>query len=195
VTLASLDEALGADGAPLFIVFLCLPFLFPVPVPGFSTAFGAAICYLALRSNFSTRTGLPDFVGKRQLSAETVKRMGEGGHSLLRRMERFVKPRLRGLTGAVGRHFVTIAMLSSALALAVPCPPIVPFTNTLPALAIIFLAVSLLTRDGLAALIGHALHFVSWIYLATVASIAFAFAIKAWELTLQGWAWLQIQLA
>lgn len=49
LTLRQIDEIFGEDGAPVTILFLCLPFLFPMPIPGISTAFGFAIILLTVR--------------------------------------------------------------------------------------------------------------------------------------------------
>ena len=49
------------------------------------------------------------------------------------------------------------ALIIGALLLMAPLG-LIPFTNTLPALALLFLAIGLLQRDGLCILIGHFLN-------------------------------------
>jgi hypothetical protein len=186
VTLWNLEEALGSDGDPLFIIFLCIPFLFPMPIPGISTAFGLAIILLAARTSFAGTWRLPNFLGSRALKGETVHKLGESGHRFVRRVEKFLQPRMKALTLGPGRILAGLAIISSAIALAMPIPPVIPFTNTLPALAVTFLAAAMLTRDGIAALLGHLLHVASWGYFLSVAGVAFAFLGEAlaW---FQGW--------
>ena len=176
VTLRGLEALLGEDGAPLVIVFLCLPFLFPMPIPGISTIFGLGIAVFTLRIAWPGKLLLPGPLERFTLKGESVKRIGRGGVGFVRKIEKLLRPRLPAFFSAPGRYLAAVAMLSSAVALALPIPPVIPFTNTIPALAITMFSLSFLTRDGLAALAGHALHFVSWIYFFTVAGVAFAFA-------------------
>lgn len=170
VNLWHIEETLGEDGAPLLIIFLCIPFLFPMPLPGISTAFGAGIVFLALKTALARSWRLPKFVGKVSLKQKTVAQIGVQGAKWTRRVERYLKPRLGFLCDGPGRICAAVAMISSAIALAIPIPPVVPLTNTLPALAAFFLAVGLLTRDGLAVTLGHATHVVSWAYLISLAA-------------------------
>jgi hypothetical protein len=44
----------------------------------------------------------------------------------------------------------------------------VPFSNTLPGLALLFLAIGLLQRDGLCILFGHLMNFATTIYFAVL---------------------------
>jgi hypothetical protein len=175
VSLRTLDDIFGEDGAPLTIVFLCLPFLFPMPLPGISTAFGAAIIALTLRILLPGRTRLPAVTERVKLKGKMVHTIGEKGRSYVGRLERYLKPRATPLVVGPGRVVACLAMISSSVALALPIPPVIPFTNTLPGVAITLFAVALLTRDGVAALLGHVMHIASWAYFISVAGVAFAF--------------------
>lgn len=173
LSLYQIDETLGEDASPLLTVFLCIPFLFPMPLPGVSTVFGLAIIFLALREFFPKSSKLPRFLGNREVSSKLVLAICHKGTKLLLRFERFVHPRLFMMLGTVGRLLAALAIISSSIALALPIPPIIPFTNFLPATAILLLAIAELQDDGLSSLLGHFMHFVSWVYIALVGSAAF----------------------
>src|SRR3546814_2549512 len=74
----------------------------------------------------------------------------------VRRLERISRPhRLRALVaGRVQHLFNNLAFILAALLLMAPFG-FVPFSNTLPALALLFLAAGLIQRDGVAVLLGY----------------------------------------
>jgi hypothetical protein len=66
-----------------------------------------------------------------------------------------MKPRLMNLTtGAVANRLNGVALTFSGILLLFPLG-LVPFSNTLPALAILLLAVGMLQRDGYAIVAGY----------------------------------------
>jgi hypothetical protein len=178
VTLRNIDELFGEDGAPLTIIFLCLPFLFPMPIPGISTAFGFAIILLAIRIISPRPLPLPRFADKVKLSGKTLSSIADKSHSYALRIEKFIRPRAAFLSTGAAKVLAGIGMILAAIALALPIPPVIPLTNTLPALAITFFSLGLLMRDGLMIVLGHVMHLISWGYFISVASIAFSFALK-----------------
>ncbi|MFZ9520876.1 MAG: exopolysaccharide biosynthesis protein [Silvanigrellaceae bacterium] len=181
LTLRRIDELFGDDGAPLTIIFLCLPFLFPMPIPGISTAFGFAIILLTIRIGWPRPLPLPQLADRITLSGKTVSMLAEKSHSYAVRIEKYLKPRAEYLVSGISKVLATVAMILAAIALALPIPPVIPFTNTLPALAITFFSLGFLMRDGLMVVLGHLFHLTSWGYFISVASVAFSFATKVME--------------
>ena len=85
------------------------------------------------------------------------------------------------MNSGLGKYLSALAMILSAVALALPIPPIIPLTNTLPALAITLFCLGFLMRDGVMTILGHLMHITSWGYFVSVASVAFSFATKIVE--------------
>ncbi len=77
LTLRQIDEIFGEDGAPVTILFLCLPFLFPMPIPGISTAFGFAIILLTIRIASPKPLPLPKFTDRITLSGKVMAQIAE----------------------------------------------------------------------------------------------------------------------
>jgi hypothetical protein len=188
LTLRQLDHIFGDDGAPITILFLCLPFLFPMPIPGISTAFGFAIILLTVRIAWPTPLPLPQFTDRITLKGHTARQIADLSLKHVLRIEKYLKPRASYLTSGIAKTVAAGAMILSAIALALPIPPVIPFTNTLPAVAISLLSLGLLMRDGLMVALGHLIHVASWAYMFSIAGIAFAFAHEAIDLIR---AWLQ----
>jgi len=90
---------------------------------------------------------------------------------LVRRLERWVRPRLaRVASGAGARLGYAMAAMQSVL---VSLP--IPLGNTVPGLAIIALALGLSRRDGVVTLAGHALGCVGLVWnIAVVAALVAA---------------------
>lgn len=181
ISLRTIDEMFGDDGAPLTIIFLCLPFLFPMPIPGISTAFGFAIILLTIRIISPWPLPLPRLADRITLGGKTVSALAEKSHSYALRIEKHLKPRASFMTLGIAKWLSGVGMILSAVALALPIPPIIPFTNTLPALAITLFSLGFLMRDGFMIILGHVFHVASWGYFISVAGVAFSFATKAFE--------------
>lgn len=178
LTLRHIDELFGEDGAPLTIIFLCIPFLFPMPIPGISTAFGFTIILLAIRIVWPRPLPLPRFADRITLNGKTVSSLAEKSHGYAVRVEKYLKPRAEFLTSGFSKGLASVGMILAAVALALPIPPVIPLTNTLPALAITLFSLGLLMRDGLMIVLGHVFHLTSWGYFISVAGVAFSFATK-----------------
>ena len=181
ISLRTIDEMFGDDGAPLTIIFLCLPFLFPMPIPGISTAFGFAIILLTIRIISPWPLPLPRLADRITLGGKTVSALAEKSHTYALRIEKHLKPRASFMTLGIAKWLAGVGMILSAVALALPIPPIIPFTNTLPALAITLFSLGFLMRDGFMIILGHVFNVASWGYFISVAGVAFSFATKLFE--------------
>ena len=148
-----LVDHLSTRGHALLALFLTLPFLQPVPLIGLSTPVGAVIAVLGVLMALGRPPWLPRTWLRRELPSPQVIRVVRTGQRLLRRIERFIRPRgvwfhrhrwARPIAGTV------IAI--SGVELALPLP--IAFTNTLPALVIATTAVAMLEEDAILAVVG-----------------------------------------
>lgn len=181
MSLDELDVALGEDGAPLLTILLCIPFLFPVPLPGLSFVFGCAIIFLEMRTFFTVPPPLPTFLGRRRVSRALIERLSRRASDALVRIEHVFFPRLEGVTQGIGRRMVSLAIIVSAIGLSLPFPPVIPLTNTFPALAIILLSIGMIFRDGLVACIGYFVAVFTWVYYVLMGGALFLVLEKIWE--------------
>jgi len=181
MSLNELDVALGEDGAPLLTILLCIPFLFPVPLPGLSSIFGFAIIFLEMRTFYAVPPPLPEFVGKRRISRSLIERLSRHASGGLVRIEHIFFPRLAKITQGFGRRLVSVAIIVSAIGLSLPFPPVIPLTNTIPALAIILLSIGMIFRDGIVAVVGYSVAVFTWIYYIMVGGALFLMLEKIWE--------------
>ena len=156
VSIRQLLELIGEQGLLLFCVFLSVPFLLPVSIPGTSTVFGLLLLLVGAGVTANRVPWLPDALLRRRLNAAhvaTVLRKSAGGS---RRFEKLIRPRLLALThGATLNRFNGLMLVLLAALLMAPLP-FFPFTNTVPAVAIVLLAVGMAERDGVVVIAGYA---------------------------------------
>lgn len=165
VTLNEIRDLLGRDGLLLLTAFLTIIFLIPVSIPGVSTVFGAAILLIGVCRLFKCNLWLPKRLLQRELPAEKLRDGLSRGVVWFHKLERISRPhRLKhltgdGLTGVINN----CALVLGAILLMAPFG-LIPFSNTLPALAILFFAIGLLQRDGACILLGHIVNFATICY-------------------------------
>jgi hypothetical protein len=154
-----LVEHLSGRGNALLAFIVILPFLQPIPLPGLSTPFGIAIVLLGVAMALGRPLWLPKRWLDHELRSALVIRIGGGGQRLIRKVERFIKPRGLWFHRHRWAHSIAgIVIAVSGAELALPLP--IVFTNTLPALTIATTAVGLIEEDAVLAIIGQALFLV-----------------------------------
>ncbi len=155
----------GDEGLLLLTMLLTLVFLIPVSIPGVSTAFGAAILLVGLSRLSGRPPWLPRRLKEKALPADKLRPALTRGLSWVRRLEKISRPhRLRAfIEGRAIGLFNNLAFIVAALLLMAPFG-LVPFSNTLPALALLFYAVGLIQRDGGAMLLGHLTNLMTMLY-------------------------------
>ena len=165
VTLAEIRDLLGQNGLLLLTAFLTIVFLIPVSVPGVSTVFGTAILLIGVNRLFNCNLWLPKRFLERRLPSEKLCVGLNRGAVWFLRLERISRShRLKWLTsdGFMGT-LNNCALIIGAGLLMAPFG-LIPFSNTLPALAILFLAIGLLQRDGVCILLGYFVNFATIVY-------------------------------
>jgi hypothetical protein len=173
VTLRDLLAMMGESGLLLLCALLSLPFLFPVSIPGVSTVFGAGIVLISAAITFNRLPWLPQTLADRRLESGRLKPVLQRGVTMLRRFDRFFKPRLMGFaSGAVVNRINGLVLMGAGLLLMAPLG-LIPFSNTLPGIAILLLAAGISQRDGLVVLAGHVMVVLTIVYFAGLALLAY----------------------
>lgn len=174
ITLRDLLTMMGESGLLLLCAFLSLPFLFPVSIPGVSTVFGAGIVLISAAITLNRLPWLPEKVADRRLESGRLRPVLQRGVTFLRRIDRFFKPRFASVTtGAVMNRINGLALMGAGLLLMAPLG-LIPFSNTLPGVAILLLAAGISQRDGLVVLAGYAMVALTIVYFTALAFLAYS---------------------
>lgn len=165
VTLVEILDSIGYDSLLFVTIFLSLVFLVPVSIPGVSTVFGSAILLIGISRLIGRKLWVPKWIANRTISSEKLTVVLNRALKFFRKLEKFSRPyQFRSITsdGKAGL-FNKLAYVFAAVLLMVPFG-FVPFSNTLPALALIFLSVGEMQKDGRCVFIGHLANLVTVIY-------------------------------
>ncbi|QOY95367.1 exopolysaccharide biosynthesis protein [Massilia sp. UMI-21] len=156
ITLSELIHRVGNDGLLILAALLTLVFLIPVSIPGVSTVFGAAILLIGLSRLFGRELWIPARMKHRTIATRKLRPVLRKALPWMHRIERVSRPdRIRWMVarGPV-QHLNNAALILGAVLLMMPFG-LIPFSNTFPAVALLFLAIGLLQRDGVCVLLGH----------------------------------------
>ena len=150
LTLDQVVEAFGDRGLGALILVLTLMALLPWP-PGGKAVFAVPIILLSVELAFQrNEVWLPRWALKASLSRVAYRRAVTRVLKPIRYVENLTRPRLPILTGAVPEILMGTACVILAIIMALP----VPFGDMLPGLAILFFALGVMQKDGIAVLIG-----------------------------------------
>ncbi|GGY42030.1 exopolysaccharide biosynthesis protein [Pseudoduganella sp. SL102] len=165
ITLSELVHRVGNDGLLLLTALLTLVFLIPVSIPGVSTVFGGAILLIGLSRLFGRDLWLPARMKDKVIGTKKLRPVLRKALPWLQKIERVSRPNRIGWLVAEGTadRMNNASMILGAVLLMMPFG-MIPFSNTLPAVALLFFAIGLLQRDGVCVLLG---------YLANLATIAY----------------------
>lgn len=174
ITLRQMLETVGDHGPLLLCAVLTVPFLLPVSIPGVSTVFGLAILLLGVGITLNRIPWLPRQIMDRKIDAEKLKPVLKRGINLVARVEALIRKRLAILTaGPMAGRVNGLAIIAGAVLLMLPLG-LVPFSNTLPAFAILLLCIGVSQRDGLLVIGGYGMLVATVIYFSVLAYAAIA---------------------
>ncbi len=169
ITLRDLLTLIGEQGLLLFCIILTLPFLLPVSIPGVSTIFGLVIILIGVSLVLNRLPWLPSRLMDRPIRNEHLIPTLEKGVQFFQKVERWMRPRLiQFTTGALANRLNGLALTAGGILLLFPLG-FVPFSNTLPAVAILFFALGMLQRDGYFIIAGYIALLATVIYFAALA--------------------------
>ncbi len=165
ITLSELIHRVGNDGLLLLTALLTLVFLIPVSIPGVSTVFGAAILLIGLSRLFRRELWIPSRMKHKIIGTRKLRPVLRKALPWLQKIERVSRPNRIGWLVADGpvERMNNASIILGAVLLMMPFG-MIPFSNTFPAVALLFFAIGLLQRDGVCVLLG---------YVSNVATIAY----------------------
>lgn len=155
VTVGEILEKIGERGLLVMSIVLCVPFLVPVSVPGVSTLFGLLITLAGIAVTLRRPIWLPGRIQRRAVQVMKLRSAFEAGARRVARLQVLVRPRISFLSSPLMFRIHGATLTFAGLLLMAPFG-LIPFSNTLPAIAALFLALGLLERDGLFVLLGYA---------------------------------------
>ncbi len=183
VTLREVMGLLHGRGYMLLMMLLALPFCGPIPLPGLSTPFGLVIGLIGIRLALGEKPWLPARLLDTRLPPKFFAKVFAVTQKILIWFERLLRPRFLWVTASPRLeqlHAISVVICAAMLLLPLP----IPFSNVVPAWAILLIAGGLLERDGAFIIAGHG---------ATLVTVGFfgAIAVFGVEGVQYAWNWLR----
>jgi len=143
VTLGELVDRMARRGFGLLMIVLALPTMIPILPPGSSAVIGLLYVILAIQMLIGLdQPWLPLRARRYRLSSRAVIALRHRGVPVLRRIERYSRPRPIFVDDRIVARAVALAVLVLGIVLFFP----LPFLNTVPALAVLLLGIGILRR-------------------------------------------------
>ena len=151
VSIRQIVDALGDRGLGVLIAVFALPNILPSVVPFGNVLFGVMVMIFGVHLMLGVRhLVLPDFVGRRAMSAASFKAWAPHLARALSWFERLLKPSLPAVTHAGPERVIGVITAILALVCALP----IPLAHNIPAFALTLIGLGLIERDGRAILFG-----------------------------------------
>ena len=173
VTLRELLALLGEQGLLVFCGVLAAPFLLPVTVPMMSTVLGLPMLLIGSSVMVSRVPWLPERLLNHSLPSATVRGTLQRVRGWAERFEHLVRPRMLGMTGGRAINALNGLLVLIAVLLLMAPLPLVPFVNSIPALAIMLLCFGMAERDGLIIALGYLTTLISTVYVGGLIFLVF----------------------
>jgi hypothetical protein len=129
-----------------------------------STVLGIPMLLIGFAVMLSRVPWMPARILNRSLPAPTVRTVLAKVRGWSERFEHLVRPRWLGLSGSLGINALNGALVILDVLLLMAPIPLVPFINSLPALAILLLCFGMAERDGAVIALGYFATLVSIVY-------------------------------
>lgn len=174
LTLQRVFHLMGEEGHAVLMLFLCLPFVQPLPIPGLSTPLGFLISVVAFFLFRNRPPWLPKRFENLAISSEVLIKVSEMAEKIWTYAAKIVKPRFEVLHDAKFFRFINLlVVVLNAIMLSLPLP--IPFSNTVPVVAIILSAIGYMEKDGLFIILSYLWCFIVASFFATLAIGAIKF--------------------
>ncbi|MGZ3768657.1 MAG: exopolysaccharide biosynthesis protein [Bdellovibrio sp.] len=156
LTLSRVFELLGEEGHAMIILFLCLPFLQPIPIPGLSTPLGVLIVLVAYYLYRDKAPWIPKKYRQIKISSHLLVKVVHVSEKIWGYISHVIKARLVFFHDNWFFKIINLVVfVVNAVLLALPLP--IPFSNTVPVIAIVLNAIGHMEKDG-------ALIFISYLW-------------------------------
>ncbi|WP_264336749.1 MULTISPECIES: exopolysaccharide biosynthesis protein [unclassified Wolbachia] len=152
VTLFDIKTALHERGFGILIIIFSLPLSVPIPVPpGYTTILSIPLILFSLQLLFGFDSPwMPNWLERKSFQRSTLALMVEKTSPTLKKIEKFMKPRMSFIFRGPGENILAFIMLLCALSIAIP----LPLTNFIPAIGTTLISLGIMSKDGFLSIMG-----------------------------------------
>ncbi|MCE2716238.1 MAG: exopolysaccharide biosynthesis protein [Pseudomonadota bacterium] len=170
-TFAEFIKGLEERSFGLLLLILAIPNACLIAsIPGVSILFGVLLIFVSMQMLLKRQKAwFPKAIANQRLSKKHLEIALNIFSPYLAKIERILKPRLTLLTSAFLERFLGVVCLMHGILIALP----IPLGNFLCGIALVFLALGVLARDGLFMLFGYVISVGIFTFFAASFNVAF----------------------
>lgn len=143
VSIAELLSGIKTQALAIMLILFALPNI-PPSLPGTSAITGLPLVILTLQMALGQSLWLPQLIANRAVPRAGLLAVLTWADPYFHKVERLLRPRALTLTTPVMKQVIGGLMLILSILIMLP----IPLGNTLPSMAIVFIAMGLAQRDG-----------------------------------------------
>lgn len=164
ISLYDIKNLLHERGFGVILAVVAIPLCVPIPVPpGYTTIFSIPVFFICVQMILGLDTPwLPKRLGQKKIKRSFLKLAVFKVTPILRKIEKFLKPRLTDIPPKYWEKFTGISSFLFNIVVFLPIP--IPLSNFLPGVAILVMAIGLIGRDGLMIIMGFILGILGVVY-------------------------------
>ena len=151
IYLSDFTKHFGSRSVAFIIALLALPIALPFTPPGINTPFAVACILLSFNLILNKKEfKLPDFIEKRKLPFKPDGKFFSAMTKMLNWIEKIIKPRMAWVVESrLSLPLLGLGLLCASIVMLIPLPII----NSLSSLIVLLIALGILSKDGLVALV------------------------------------------
>ncbi|MFT4314102.1 MAG: exopolysaccharide biosynthesis protein [Wolbachia pipientis] len=152
VTLFEIKTALQERGFGILIIIFSLPLSVPIPVPpGYTTILSIPLILFSLQLLLGFHSPwMPNWLERKSFKRSTLALVVKKTLPALKKIEKFMKPRMSFIFRGPGEKILAFIMLVCALVIANPFP----LTHFIPAIGTTLISLGIMSKDGLVSILG-----------------------------------------
>jgi len=149
LTFLEIKTALHERGFGLVMLFFALPII--ILPPGLTAIPAIPLVLFALQMvRGADSPWLPNWIGEKTIKRSTVAHVVVRASPRLKMVEKWLRPRFYFASSSGGEKIIGIFTMAFALSIMIP----LPLTNFMPAIGISMMSLGLISKDGLAIVLG-----------------------------------------
>lgn len=165
ISVGSFLASTGDDSIYLLQALVCLPFCFPIAIPGWGVVAGCVVIYSAYFQLRDKPLVIPKKLEQGKISKAQFAKVLKMARSFLGFLETWISPRnSRYFEIPWIQSFHGWLMLSVGVLLWIPWPPVFLLSNFFPGIAIVLLSLSLMEQDRRGTWIAYVLSVLALVY-------------------------------
>lgn len=152
VTLFDIKTALQERGFGILMIIFSLPLSVPIPVPpGYTTILSIPLILFSLQLLLGFHSPwMPRWLERKSFKRSTLALVVKKTLPALKKIEKFMKPRMSFIFYGPGEKILAFVMLLCALSIALP----LPLTNFIPAIGTTLISLGIMSKDGFLSILG-----------------------------------------